>query len=81
MNIAELSKAYEIGRSDEPIDPKKEPIDVFDGFALNDFRPVHVTLKQVARLIRWQAIRWDGSLDSENFQEIADFGRKRFLII
>jgi hypothetical protein len=81
MTKTEFSKALKIAKSNEEIDPKQEPIDVFDGFALKGFVPVYVTLKQVARLIRWQAICMDGSIDSDNLQEVASFGRRRFLIV
>ena len=81
MTKQQFSQAYQIARSNEKIDPGQEPIDVFWGFALKDFVPVYVTLKQVARLIRWQAICMDGSIDSDNLQEIAFFGKKKFLII
>jgi hypothetical protein len=81
MTKQEFSQAFQIAKSNEKIDPGQEPIDLFDGFGFKDFAPVYVTLKQVARLIRWQAICMDGSIDSENLQEIANIGRKKFFII
>ena len=79
MNKVELAKAFEIAKSD--VDLLQEDISIFDGFGLVDFSPVVVTVRQVARLIRWQCGLFNGGWDSNNLQEIAFFGRKRFNII
>ena len=79
MNKNELSQAFDLARS--KADLSQENIDIFDGFGLDEFKSVYVTIGQVARLIRWQCGCFDGSWDSHNLQEIAFFGRKRFTII
>ena len=81
MTKKEFSQAYKIAMSDESIDPVKEPMDIFDGFGLMDFKPVYVTLKQVARLIRYQAVYLNGGIDTEALQDVAVCGKKKFLII
>ena len=81
MTKKEFSEAYSIAMSNEKIDVLQHPIDVFDGFGLKDFVPVYVTLRQVARLIRYQAVYLNGGIDTEKLQEVANFGRKMFKII
>lgn len=54
---------------------------IFDGFALPGFGPVYVTLDNVAKLIQWQCMCFDGSLDLDALQVIANFGKRRFIII
>jgi len=51
------------------------------GCGLPGFKPVHTTLAAVAKLIRWQAIRFNGQWDAEALNEIATIGRKKFLIV
>jgi len=81
MTKKEFSDAYTIAMSNEKIDMLAEPIDVFDGFGLENFIPVYVTLRQVARLIRYQAVYLNGGIDTEKLQEVANCGRKLFKII
>jgi uncharacterized protein with von Willebrand factor type A (vWA) domain len=56
-------------------------IDIFDGYGLEGFEPVHCTLDAVARLINWQCVRFDGSFDSEELDTIARVGKRKFLIL
>jgi hypothetical protein len=81
MRLNELKRAMQLAEDYENVDLSKEDIEVFVGFGLSDFKPVYVTIRQVARLIRWQAQLWNGEWDSEALQEIANYGRKRFKII
>lgn len=80
----EFSEAFEIASNQKiELDNENAPIDIFDGFGLKDFQPVYVTIKQVARLIRWQCsyIYGASGFDAENLNEIGHYGKKRFLII
>lgn len=81
MTKNELAEARKIADSDELLSEDNASIYPFDGFGLTDFQPVYVTLKQVARLIRWQCFRMDGTIDEEEFQCIAQHGKRKFLII
>ena len=78
MNKPELTAALAIAKSPAKLPPLGEE---FDGFAAFDFRPIVTTLANVAALIRWQALQWNGQLDHEALQEIADYGRTKFQII
>lgn len=80
MNKAEMTQALAIAKNPE-IDLTNEDISLFDGYGLSDFTPVHVTVKQVARVIRWQAQYMDGTWDANEINSIANLGRKRFMII
>ena len=78
MNKAELNEAFAVAKSN--VDLSMEDISNFDGFGLSDSRRFHVTIGQVARLIRYQCQQMDGGYDAENFNDIAEFGRKRFTV-
>ena len=79
MNKPELTKAFDLAKSDE--DLSTEDIDLFCGFGLSEFDPIYCTIRQVARIIRYQCQYMNGGWDMDNFQEIANFGRKLFMII
>lgn len=81
MNKAELKEAVAIAQSDADLSVEGQQASIFDGFALPDFKPVTVTLRQVAELIRWQAIELNGQIDAEALNEVANCGRKRFLVV
>jgi hypothetical protein len=80
MNKKEFQTAVTIAQNDS-IDLGNEDLGSFDGFGLADFAPVTVTLRQVARLIRWQCQQFSGGYDMEALQEIRDHGRRRFDIV
>lgn len=78
MTKDQLSQSLALALSDADLSKEDEP---FMGFGLPDFQPLVCTIPQVARLIRWQCIRLNGSIDSEALNEIADAGRKKFQIV
>lgn len=53
---------------------------IFWGFGLPEFEPVNVTVRQVAKLIRWQAVMFNGELDASAYNEVAEIGRRKFSI-
>jgi hypothetical protein len=55
--------------------------DVFCGFGMSDYNPVHVTVRDVAALIRHQAQQFNGELDNEALEEIATVGRRKFIMV
>ena len=79
MKTADLDRALAIARSDAPLNVAD--LSIFDGFALPDFRPVTCTVEALAILVRWQCVCFDRSIDGEALQEIATYGRKRFLVL
>lgn len=79
MTSKEFSAAFKIAQSKRHLGD--EAAGLFDGFGLPDFKVVHVTLDQVAELIRWQALQMNREFDPVALQEIADAGRKKFMII
>jgi hypothetical protein len=66
---------------DSKVNLFKEYLSVFDGFGLPEFKPIWCTVKQVARLIRWQCQFMNGTWDTVELNSIANFGRKKFKII
>jgi len=79
MTKEQVSKAYEIANNGQEIG--FDGIEIFDGYGLPDFKPVHATILQVAKLMKWQAQYISGQWDSEELNEICKLGRKRFIII
>ena len=82
MTKEELSKARELA-TNEDVDLAAETgqIDIFNGYALPDFKPVYVTIEMVAALIRWEALWFNGNLDANALNAIAAAGRKKFLVL
>lgn len=78
MTTAELKQATAIALSQEKI---AASIDCFDGFGLPAFTPVVCTIHQLAQLIRWQCIQFNGQIDNEAMQAIQHFGRSRFHVV
>ncbi len=81
MTNGELKDAMAIATSDADLSAETGQIDIFSGFGLPDFKQVAVTTRQVASLIRWQALAFDGSIDAEALNEIAHAGRRKFQIV
>jgi len=79
MKAIDLSNALTLARSDASLN--LDDISIFDGFGLPDFRPIVCTLEALAVLVRWQCIRFDGSVDAEALDEIATCGRHRFTVL
>ena len=80
MTKQQFSQAFDLAKTTSE-DLSLEDIGIFDGFGLEGFNPVFVTIRQVARLIRWQAGQMNGGWDAHNLDEIGQLGRKRFQII
>lgn len=51
------------------------------GYGLPDFEPVHVTLEQVAKEIRWAALQFNGQWNGEALDEVAKLGRRNFIVL
>lgn len=81
MTKAELTKAVKLSKSRADIPFSDTSLELFNGFGLKDFKTVHVTLADVADLIRWQCSMFNGGFDTEALQEIATHGKNKFLIV
>ena len=81
MTLDQYRKAFALA-SDRDVDLSREwnNLGWADGFGLPDFRPVVVTTRQVAALMRWQGSCLNGDWDSANLTEIRECGRQRFTI-
>ena len=84
MNKSEMKIAVSLAKSGQAL--MDQATGIFDGFGLPDFAPVHVTLRQVAWLIRWQAGMIVGRVgqpawDAQEIDDIAYVGRTKFIII
>ena len=80
MNKEELKRAVELAK-ERHVDFSQTNLHLFTGFGLKAFKPLHCTISDVADLIRWQAFKFDGELDTEAINEIAEAGRHKFIIV
>jgi hypothetical protein len=74
----EFSDALTLANSDAKLDGD---LSVFEGFGLEGFKPVYCTVEQVASLIRYQCLQFNGNLDSLALNEIGRHGKRKFIII
>lgn len=81
MTKTQLSQAVAIAQNKQPLPVEDNDLSIFDGFGLQNFQPVTVTVNQLAALIRWQALRFNGTMDAEALNEIAEAGRKKFMVV
>ena len=79
MTKEQLSKATELALSKESL--INEDIGIFYGFGLDTFNPIVCTIRQLAALVRWQAIMLNGAIHGEALNEIAIEGRRKFQVI
>lgn len=80
MNVQQLQQAMQLASQKEGVG-NFDGLEIFSGFGLKDFTPVHCTLMQVAKLLVWQALQFNGEWNAEELDQVAHYGRKRFLII
>jgi hypothetical protein len=80
MTKTEFKEAFKIAL-DSTIDLSNVDNDYLFGCGLRDFKPVSVRLVEVAKLIRWQAYRWDGSWDMVEVDELRVISKTKFLVV
>lgn len=78
MTKSELSAALKIAKSDKEL---HEDLSIFLGYGLKNFDKIYVTLDAVAKLIRYQCIQFDGSIDTEKLNSLAYHSRQKFMVI
>jgi len=79
MKREQLEKAAQLSLSKADLDVAD--LSIFDGFGLAGFKPVTVTTRALAMLIRWQCVQFNGQINSEALDEIATLGRTRFSVV
>lgn len=80
MTLKQQQAAFQIANNFD-IDLTDVNDDILFGCGLSDFKPVYVTLKQVAKLMRWQALQLNGEWDSRELNEVNLIGKRKFLIL
>lgn len=86
MNIKQLNAATKLAQDNtvrfiNDDGSHVEDISIFEGYGLHSFKPVIATIRQLAALIRWQCIAFDGTMQGEALQEIAANGKRKFTIV
>lgn len=77
MNKQEFSKALKMAKEHSY---GIANLSLFDGFGLPHFKPIACTLNDLAGLISWQCLCFNGSIDTEALNEIWAC-KKRFVIV
>ena len=80
MTLNQFQEAFKIAK-DFNHDLSNVDDSILYGFGLPHFKPVHTTLEAVAKTIRWQALQLNGVWNAEALNEVAELGRKNFLIL
>ena len=80
MTLAQFQQAFAIAK-DFNRDLSNVDDSILYGYGLYSFKPVHTTLEAVAKTIRWQALQFNGEWNAEALNEVAENGRKNFLIL
>lgn len=87
MTKQQLSEAVRIAQSDVELPQflgeksDQELIDLFDGFGLPTFQPVVCTVKQLAALVRYQCVMYNGDVSATALNEIYRHGRRKFQVV
>lgn len=79
MKAAEVQRAIEIATSE--ISLEKVDDDHLFGFALPQSDNVMSTIDAVAKMIRWQCCRFDGTFDNEELNNLRGPMRKKITIV
>lgn len=79
MTKQELSKAVKIARSNTDLSGVN--VSLFDGCAIPGFTPITVTLDMLAAFLRYHIVCLDGSIDAQELDDIASYGRRVFKVI
>jgi hypothetical protein len=80
MTLQQFQEAFAIAK-DFARDLSNVDDSVLYGYGLPNFKPVHTTLEAVAKVIRWQALQFNGQWDSVALNEVAELGRRNFLVL
>ena len=81
MNKKEFTEILEIAQ-DSRIDLTDVDETILHGCALPDFQyPVFTTRKQVAKLVRWDCMLFNGEIGSEELNQIGIIGKRKFIIV
>jgi len=80
MTLAQFRKAFAIA-DDNSIDLSNVDDSTLFGFGLASFKPVPTTLSAVAKVIRHQALQFNGQWDAEALVELTPLARRKFIIL
>jgi len=80
MTLNQFQEAFKIAK-DFDRDLSNVDDSILYGCGLSSFKPVYTTLEAVAKLIRWQALQFNGQWDAQELDEVARLGRKNFLVL
>jgi hypothetical protein len=79
MNRIQISKALAIAQSSEDLSDVDDSTLI--GYGLPDFTTTYVTLRQVAKMLRWQCFYFTGEINAEEFDQFCKLAKNRILII
>lgn len=78
MTKDDLGRAWRIATR---VNRQRGCLDWADGFGLSDYQPKHITIEMLADLISYQCWNFSGSWDQAALNEIAEHGKRKFIVI
>lgn len=79
MTTREFKAAFAIASSNAVLE--EELLNPFDGCAIYPFPKLTVTLRHVAKIIRYQAQYMNGGWDAEALEDVRFLGRKNWTVV
>ena len=79
MNKNEFAAAFKIAKSEKDLSNVDDS--TLWGCGLPEFKPVAVTLDQVAKFIRWQCFTFAGTIDAKELDDCHEIARRKFLCV
>lgn len=79
MTKQQLSEAMKIAQSNAFLSTHSTSL--FIGCALYGFKPITITIEMLASFLRWHVINLDGSIDANELNNVASYGRLAFCMI
>ena len=87
MTRNELSLAVALAQSDDELETfvgegsSQRLIDTFNCFGMANFQAVHITIRDLAALVRHECMQMNGELCNRAMAEIAELGKSKFHIV
>jgi len=79
MTKVEFKKSLEIAQSDRNLSHITG--EKLLGYGLSEFRPTVTTIDEVALMIRWQTIMFNGYVNMEELNSLFQIAKRKFLIV
>jgi hypothetical protein len=80
MTTDQFKRAFAIA-DDRSVDLSNEDTSCLEGCGLRDFVPTVATVRQIASLMRWQALYFNGTWYMEELNNIKEYLRRKVTVL